>query len=146
MAQKICKRWDGCAGFQVTLLDESSRLFWLTRTQTAHGDVVRSRNVEFVKSCCSCEKWQDDDVPFIDGMAVFRIYEEQPLDFLVPKLICPWYRYKSHQKLFKHYIIPVVIDQLVRDGVTKPPMNNGKRQTGRPRVKRIRNRSKYKDP
>jgi hypothetical protein len=83
-----------------------------------------------VNCLCSCGKWQDDDVPCIEGMEVFQIYDEQPLDFVFDNLVFPWYWYESHQKLFKHNIIPVEVAQLVKDGDTKPPMNNGKQQTG----------------
>jgi hypothetical protein len=35
---------------------------------------------------------------------------------------------------------------LVKDGITRSPQNNGKQQAGRPKVRRIRNRSKYEEP
>lgn len=43
-------------------------------------------------------------------------------------------------------IKPVVLEQLAKDGVTKPPKYSGKRQAGRPKEKRLRKRSKFPDP
>lgn len=54
--------------------------------------------------------------------------------------------YEAQNDLLTKNITPVVPDQLSKDGMSLPPKDSGKRKAGRPKTKRIRNRSKFIDP
>jgi hypothetical protein len=128
---------------QVTQLDEVNKLYRVTRTQQTPNKYIRSHNVEVTNRQCSRGKWQEHDVPCTDAVAYYCIHEEKLLDYIFEKCSHAWYKYESHQKLFSKNIVPGVIDQLVMEGETCPP-NKGKQQARRPRVRQIRNCSKYR--
>jgi hypothetical protein len=108
----LCQWQEGCASFQVTQLDESKRLYRVTRSQPTPNEYRRYYTVEISNQWCSCGKWE---VPCIDALAHFCIHEDKPLEYKFENFIYAWYKYKRHQKLFSKNIFLVVIDQLVKD-------------------------------
>jgi ribosomal protein L32 len=58
------------------------------------------------------------------------------------ELVHEYHKFAYIKETFKQNIYPVSMDSLTSDGVTRPPIFK-KRAAGRPKTKRIRNRSEY---
>ena len=104
----------------------------------------RTHIVNVPNRTCTCGKWQEYDYPCVDAFAYFRLYEERSYEYIIDKHVGKFYRYETQHQLLAFSITPVVVDNLVKDGVTKPPATGEKRQAGRPKKTRIRSRSKFK--
>ena len=97
------------------------------------------------KASCTCGKWQDMKFPCRHGVGYFRLWEDLSLQMIEDKYVHYYSQYKALQKLYKPNICPVSSDTIKFDEVTKPP-TAASRSSGRPKKKRIRNRSKFVDP
>ena len=99
-----------------------------------------------VKQWCSCGVWQDFEYPCQHFVAYFRKWREcDSMQTLQQLHVSTYYKYDSLHNLYTPIINPVVVDAISCDGITKPPVTT-QRQTGRPKVKRFRRRSKLVEP
>ena len=72
--------------------------------------------------------------------------ENQSLHEILELEVSDYYKYEFEMLLLLKNIKPVVLEQIAKDGITKPPKYSGKRQAGRPKAKRLHKRSKFVDP
>ena len=93
-------------------------------------------------SMCTCGVWQDCMFPCRHGIAVYRLHKGSDLTYVVSELVHEYHKYAYVKETFKQNIYPVSMDSLTTDGTTRPPIVK-KRTSGRPKTKRIRNRSEY---
>jgi hypothetical protein len=56
-----------------------------------------------------------------------------------------FYTIRNHNKLLEKNICPVTTDFIKTDGITLPPIGNGKRAAGAPKKKRLRPNRNYID-
>ena len=92
---------------------------------------------------CSCGAWQDCMIPCRHAMAVYRLHKGNDLTFIQSELVGDYHKFGYVQKTLKQNIYPVSTESLKSDGTTLPPIIK-KRGAGRPKTKRIRNRSEYR--
>ena len=93
---------------------------------------------------CSCGKWQDFKIPCRHAIAYFCKEHLMSVESLGEIEVHWLYKYWSLHALYKKNISPVIVDHLRKDGQTLPPKVHV--PTGRPKKKRIRNRSEFGDP
>ena len=160
-AQILRARWDAAAGMDVEEIELDSRMFKVFsaeyRGDDEEGSVndaaspMERRGVHIVKLTnddlpwCSCGVWQDCLYPCRHGCAVYRKWNEVDINYVVTNLVDAKYKFGNVKNTFARNIFPVSLDAIQYDGITKPPVVN-KRQPGRPKEKRIRNRSEYLAP
>ena len=94
---------------------------------------------------CSCGFWQDIGIPCRHGLATLRETQHITLCDVMKHHVSPFYTIGYCQKLYDNNFLPVILDNLPHDRVTKPPIIT-QRQPGRPKVKRYRRRSECIDP
>ena len=161
VAEHLQKRWDAAASLTVMELEHGCGDFKVVEMSSLQeedyeGDdrigqtplSVGSQVIHTVKprqQWCSCGMWQEFLYPCRHGCAVYRIWEEKDINYVLEKVVHVFYRYDYVQKLFNQNVFPSCIDNAIYDGETKPPRVTG-RQAGRPRTKRIRRRSEFMDP
>ena len=161
VADRLQKRSDAAASLSVMELELGCGNFKLVEMSSLQeedyeGDdkigqtplSVGSQDIHIVKPAqqwCSCGVWQEFLYPCRHGCAVYRMWEEKELKYVLEKVVHVFYRYDYVQKLFNQNVFPTCIDNATYDGETKPPVVTG-RQAGRPRTKRIRRRSEFMDP
>lgn len=68
----------------------------------------------------------------------YRLHEKKKLDYVLENLPRQYYSYYYRKLLNSKNINPIIIDNLVKNVVTKDPINTGKRQSGRPVTVRIK--------
>jgi hypothetical protein len=140
VASKVRTRWDGCVGFKIANLRENGRIVTIfRRLPTMSSDPV-SYDIDFVQKRRDCGEWQEHGVPCIDAIAYLRLYQNMSLQQILDEHVDRHYTYKHERLLLKNNIEPVCIELVPRDGVTLPPTSSKKRGTGRPQIKRIRER------
>jgi SWIM zinc finger len=91
---------------------------------------------------CTCGAWQDCMFPCRHGIAVYRLHKGTDLTYVTSELVHEYHKFGYVKQTFKQNIYPVSMDCLKSDGITRPPIVK-KREAGRPKTKRIRNRSEY---
>ena len=161
--QVLAIRYNAAASMKVYQVKESTFEFYVTETSNKFSiedeAVDFGANTEVTKgimksrqhlvlpkeASCTCGKWQDLKFPCRHGIAYYRLWEELSLQTIEDEHVHYYYRYKALQKLYEPNICPVSSDTIRFDEVTKPPKVNS-RSSGRPRARRIRNRSKFVDP
>ena len=131
------------ASFQVLKIDEDSGEYKINRAEYKGNKVSHCINI--INKHCTCGKWQDRAYPCIDAVAYYRLFENQSLENILANEVSQLYNCRSLYHLYKKNMKPVIISTLTMDGKTLPPGDTNKRRAGRPRKKRIRNRSKYED-
>ena len=94
------------------------------------------------KSMCTCGAWQDCMFPCRHGIAVYRLHEGRDFTYVTSELVHEYHKFAYVKQTFKQNIYPVSMESLTSDGTTRPPIVK-KRTAGRPKTKRIRNRSEY---
>lgn len=129
---------DDTAGTFVVILNQQN---W-----TAAGTTIDNHRLRISTKCCTCGLWQEYDLPCVHAMAYYRKHRRLLLPNIKSNYISSYYTYEMQNQLTAVNLVPVVISRLVMDEEeTLPPMNP-KRAAGRPKVVRIRNRSKYVNP
>ena len=103
---------------------------------------LSSHTVKPVKKWCSCGVWQDTLLPCKHACAVYRKWKETDYNYVLMNLVDQFYTYGFVKKMFKKNIYPVSLDNVAYDGLTTPPLAS-KVSPGRPRKKRMRQRSKF---
>ena len=142
----IINLYNVTAGFEVLLIDEETGEFKVNRTEYRFGERAISHCVIPDKQYCTCGKWQVRDYPCIDGIAYFRHIENEPVQNILIKHVSQLYNCRSLFHLYKKNIKPVIISTLLGDGKTLGPNKRKNKTAGRPKVKRIRFRSKFERP
>ncbi|KAI2512166.1 MULE transposase domain [Fragilaria crotonensis] len=157
VAQILKRRWDaaasmtvdelevGCGDFKVvepiSIVDENGDDN-VQRMARSYGDPDRVLVVKPYLEWCSCGVWQDFLYPCRHACAVFRKWQEKEFSYVLRSLVHPFYTFEFVHNTFKKNVFPVCLETTVYDGETKEP-NVPKRQSGRPKTKRIRKRSKF---
>ena len=80
--------------------------------------------------------------PCRHGIAVYRLHKGSNLTYVKSELVHEYHKYAYVKEAFKQKVYPVSMDSLTTDGTTRPLIVK-KRTSGRPKTKRIRNRSEY---
>ena len=83
--------------------------------------------------------------PCRHSFAVYRKWKEVDFNYVLTNLVDEKYTFVNVKNMLRKNVFPVSLDGIQYDGVTKPPLV-AKRQSGRPRTKRIRNRSEFIAP
>ena len=96
------------------------------------------------KETCSCGKWQDFRYPCRHGVAYYHKWLGKDLAWILENKVHYYYKHAALHGLYQPNVHPVITDGLRYDGRTKQP--KVKVSTGRPKVKRIRRRSKFIEP
>jgi len=142
----LFKRWNACIQLDVDELTEGEGKFKVdqeTESQvfpvTVLHNVVKPGDAE-----CTCGKWQDVGYPCIHGMAYYRKWEEKRFEMVLEDNVSYLYKFSALKHVYRKNICPVVLDVIRHEGSAKPPAVV--KTAGRPRTKRIRNRSKFLDP
>jgi hypothetical protein len=89
---------------------------------------------------CSCGIWQDTLLPCRHACVVYRKSKSADKIYILANLINEYYSNGCVQRTFKRNIYPVSLDTLAYDGTTTP-FSGSKRSSGRPRTKRVMQRS-----
>ena len=135
----------GCGDFKVvepiSIVDENGDDN-VQRMARSYGDPDRVLVVKPYLEWCSCGVWQDFLYPCRHACAVFRKWQEKEFSYVLRSLVHPFYTFEFVHNTFKKNVFPVCLETTVYDGETKEP-NLPKRQSGRPRTKRIRKCSKF---
>ena len=165
IAQVLKKRWDKAASLEVIELEEGLGQFKVVDgsvTRDDHDNVVAGdqqgnilgvplmnyqQSIHILKphcKWCSCGLWQEHQYPCRHACAFFRKWLDRDLNDILQNEVHGFYSYNFLQKLYTRNVIPVVLDSILYDGSTKPPLVFHK-TSGRPRSKRIRRRSEFID-
>ena len=120
-------------------LDESNR--YLVTPQERENMVAlvyranpgdqNARLVQLKAQKCSCLAFQDHKIPCRHAIAACRFFNAKPEDY-----IATFYQISEYREQYKYSLVPVLLDDLEPDGVTKPPPEAPLR--GRPVKKRIK--------
>ena len=145
-ASHLKKLYNIVPSFEVLKIDEDTGEFKVNRSVYKVGERSVSHCINIIKKECTCGKWQDRCYPCIDAMAYFRKYEHYTLANIMAKEVSQFYNCRSLYHLYRKNIKPVIISTLTPDGETLPPGETNKRRAGRPKKKRMRNRSIFEDP
>jgi hypothetical protein len=142
------KLFDASGNFEVIQINDSSGEYKINRSAKDLQSIGISHCINIKQQSCTCGKWQDREYPCIDALAYFRNYKRLSFHDILEKHVSPYYSCNSLFLLWRKNICPVIISTLEHDETAQPPLSpeRVKRQTGRPRMKRFRNRSKYPDP
>jgi Transposase, Mutator family len=135
------KRWEQCAGFKVHEVNEEGVQYLIERPTIGTNMTTRHHTINITDKTCSCGLWQEHDVPCIDACAYYRLREHKTIDS-VKEISSDYYKYEYVYAVFKNTFTPVIIDNLEKDGDTKPPCVQKKRKAGRPKFQRLRSRHK----
>ena len=104
----------------------------------------RSNELVPSKSWCSCGIWQDNLFPCKHAVAFFLQCGGESVDGIMSDYTSDVHKGKALKAMFQQNISPPILSTIPFDGVTKA--NKRVKRAGRPKVKRIRRRSKYADP
>jgi hypothetical protein len=143
VAELLNKRWENCAGFTVVQLRRNGSTFAVTRRNMSGSVEENIFNVDVEKKCCDCGIWQEHGVPCIDAIAYMRIHKKMPLATVLANEVSKHYTYEEELALLEMNLQPVCVQRLCKDGITLPPNSFFKRSTGRPKLQRIRKRTKF---
>jgi hypothetical protein len=164
VAQILKARWDAAASMAVMEIELGCGDFKVTTPEygssstdehgieqddiglsVAHGSPMQQQSTHIVKpdaQWCSCGAWQDCMFPCRHACAVYRKWKEVDLNYVFANLVHVNYTFQNVKNTFKRNVFPVSLDGIQYDGATKPPLAP-KRQSGRPKTKRIRRRSEF---
>ena len=162
VAQILKARWDAAASMTVMEIELGCGDFKVTTPEygstdrgheqqdniglsVAHGSPMQQHSTHIVKPAaqwCSCGAWQDCMFPCRHACAVYRKWNEVDLNYVFANLVNGYYTFRNVKNTFKRNVFPVSLDGIQYDGATKPPVV-AKRQSGRPKTKRIRRRSEF---
>ena len=94
-----------------------------------------ARLVQLKAQKCSCLAFQDHKIPCRHAIAACRFFNAKPEDY-----IANFYEISEYREQYKYSLVPVLLDDLEPDGVTKPPPEASLR--GRPSKKRMKRRTR----
>lgn len=143
---KISNLYDKSAGFKIIPTDEDAGIYKINRTESLLGEPIVSHNLNVIHNTCTCGLWQEYNVPCVDAVAYLRIWKNKTIDEIIDEDVSRLYTYEYLHKLYKENLNAVALSTLRHDGVTSVAQIAPKRQPGRPKMLRYRNRSKYANP
>ncbi|PSN59271.1 hypothetical protein BS50DRAFT_641103 [Corynespora cassiicola Philippines] len=98
-----------------------------------------TRLVQLKAQKCSCLAFQDHKIPCRHAIAVYRFFNAKPENY-----IAKFYEISEYREQYKYSLLPILLDDLEPDGVTKPPPDAPSR--GRPVQKRMKRRTRETGP
>jgi len=101
----------------------------------ANSGAQKTRLVHLRARKCSCLAFQDHKIPCRHAIAVCAFFNIRPEDH-----IAEFYKISVYREQYKFSLLPVLLDDLEPDGVTKPPPSSVLR--GRPATKRMKRRTR----
>ena len=104
-------------------------------TYRANPRDQKARLVQLKAQKCSCLAFQDHKIPCRHAIAVCRFFNVKPENY-----IAKFYEISEYREQYKYSLVPVLLDGLEPDGVTKPPPDIPLR--GRPVKKRMKRRTR----
>jgi len=148
VSQILRERWLNAASMTVVTMVGKEGVFMVTEPVRA-GDSGGTGEtcfhlVDIIRQSCTCGIWQEHRYPCTHGVAYYRLYAEKSFRHILEENVSELYKHRSLQGLYGQAMMPVVLAELRYDGETKPPPV--KKTSGRPKVNRYRQRSKYIDP
>ena len=143
---KIRNLYDESAGFKIIPTDEVAGIYKINRTESLLGEPIISHNLNVIHNTCTCGLWQEYNVPCVDAVAYLRICQNKSIDEIIDEDVSRLYTYEYLHKLYKDNLNAVALSTLRHDEVTSVAKNTPKRQPGRPKMLRYRERSKYENP
>ena len=135
-------RWERVIGYEVFQLTASSDEFTVVRKRSGASDSFTQYTINVVLRICECGEWQEYGFPCVDAMAYLRLHRGLPFYQVLTAYVDAVHTYEAEREMLSNNIFPVCMATIARDGKTLPP-RQGKRQSGRPRKKRLRKRSRW---
>ena len=139
----LTQRWDGCAGYEVLEVESGGSQFTIVRQHRKAFENRSMYNIDIMQRRCTCGEWQDHELPCIDALAYYRLYEKITLNDVLERHVNEKYTYGNEREMLAINIVPVCLETIIPDGLTLPPKQSTKRSTGRPKKVRIRKRSRW---
>jgi hypothetical protein len=96
---------------------------------------LNARLVQLKAQKCSCLAFQDHRIPCRHAITVCRFFNVRPENY-----IAKFYEISEYREQYKYSLLPVLLDDLEPDGVTKPPPDAPSR--GRPVQKRMKRKTR----
>jgi MULE transposase domain len=134
--------WDRCTEAKVYEINEGEKKYKVNQC-SVKGKLQRPHIVDMETNTCSCGVWQDTEKPCFHLVAYLRHYEGKTVDYITTNYIGDYYKFEHHRQMMQANITPVILDKISMDKYSQPPQNKGKRQAGRPKTGRHRERSKF---
>ncbi|KAK7177811.1 hypothetical protein PSPO01_16135 [Paraphaeosphaeria sporulosa] len=94
-----------------------------------------TRLVQLKAQKCSCLAFQDHKILCRHAIAVCRFFNVRPENY-----IARFYKISEYREQYKYSLLPVLLEDLEPDGVTKPPPDAPLR--GRPVQKRMKRKTR----
>lgn len=101
----------------------------------ANAGAQKTRLVQLKARKCSCLAFQDHKIPCRHAIAVCRFFNVKPEEY-----IAKFYEITEYREQYKYSLLPVLLDDLEPDGVTKPPPDAPSR--GRRAKKRMKRKTR----
>jgi hypothetical protein len=140
---ELRKNWERCAGYRVHQVDsEATRYTIIRQPESAIENEIRF-TIDLQLKTCECGLWQHYLYPCVDVLAYYRIHEVMPMHRVFAAQVDNLYKYENEQEMLSVNIHPVCMEAIGADGSTLPPKLSTKRQSGRPKIKRFRKRSRW---
>ena len=158
-AERLLKKtWKAAASMSVVELEKECNAVKVvgpltagedTDHQPCHMPTTHSHHsihiVNLDNQLCTCGIWQDFLYPCQHACAVYQKCKETTFSFILSDMVPDIYKFGYVKKTFSQNLFPACLDGIEYDGVVLPSRST-KSQPGRPRMKRMRNRSEFLDP
>jgi hypothetical protein len=141
----IKNRWEQSVGYQVSVQTTEGRMVTVYRNVDDESGNPNSCNLDTRLEYCDCGEWHSYGIPCVDAMAYFRYHKQLSMEQIIEQHVDKQHSYQHLNEMLRYQIVPVCLDKIGLDFVTKPPKFNAKRPIGRPKKLRHRKRSKYAD-
>ena len=133
------ENWININAYGILQVDANGTIFKVTETLKKEDTNVQGmsslvHHVTPAAQKCSCGKWQEYLYPCKHSLAFYKLVKGKSLEWIMQTKVNKMWHYSNVKDIYKHNIIPVIVDTVKMDGVTKPPFV--KRQPGRPKQKR----------
>jgi hypothetical protein len=134
--------WNDCARYRVTVVQESSAVFRVTKqhTDSIAQDMAmvegRRFNVNVVSKLCDCGEWQGGGVPCVHAMAYNKQVAKETFDSFALQYVSAYHTFDYQRSLLQKSFHTVCLDHLLRDQTTLPPnWSEDKKTVERPKMK-----------
>jgi hypothetical protein len=136
-------RWERVLGYEVFQLTASSDEYTIVRKRAGASETFTQYTINVALKVCECGEWQEYGFPCVDAMAYLRLHRQLPFYQVLTTYVDAVHTYEAEREMLSNNnIFPVCMATIARDGKTLPPKQL-KRQSGRPRKKRLRKRSRW---
>ena len=140
---ELRKNWEACGGYEVHQKDSEGNEFTIVRQPGTALESPTRFTIDLHYRTCECGLWQHYLYPCIDVLAYYRIHEVMPMHRVFAAEVDKLYTYENEQEMLSLNIHPICMETIGADGSTLPPKVSTKRQSGRPKTKRFRKRSRW---